>query len=746
MFGQLGEISAPHLRVRGLAAAVVFAGMGLVFASVLLNERPQRTAATVTLVAHPSKVPATMAVAVSAIAPMHRVDRRKHSPARARTRVRTRARTSGSQQGQGSSQQLVRRAWMVETGEWLDRLNSGSFWRQQQGGSSGRPRRRRSNGNGGGGAQPRRMSLGRFLGSQNYGRNRNNSSGNQNYSSGNNGSQQTDQQDPGAGSEFYSGDGDTYKTVCVRACDGYFSPVSFSTTRDRFDHDQRICESRCGGGKLYVFKNPGGSPEDMVDLEGNSYSELKTAFLFKTTYISACTCKPHPWQQASRDRHKVYALKAAIKAARGKQRRMARAALRRFKRKMRQHRSLASLQTGIPGRTGSDAVPTSSADGFSGGQFLTAAQMARLETERVASFSPIRSLPTAVVPGQSERAIALERVALLVTPVNDGEEIFLPVRNPIRVLSQLSRPAIRLAMAATAPGNGEAQGAAQPGTAQQPAGAGQQGAGQWVRAVNDDTRVMLPVRNPIRVLSRLSRPAIRLAMAATAPGNGEAQGAAQPGTAQQPAGAGQQGAGQWVRVVNDDTRVMLPTRNPTSHQAQLRPGLRSAAAATSTTAKVLAGSRPASRPGQGIWVVADDDARIMLPTRNPLRLALRLGSATRSRVNLNSSTAVLPDSRQLVIARRHRHRRRHHTAMNRVVSSISTRRPTGRGRAIKTQRRQRSASLQRSGVMRLGSSRPRSKTSRRSVARRPAKRQNRPVRFRHHRASDWRQAVFEMGN
>ena len=680
MFGQLGEISAPHLRARGLAAAVVFAGMGLVFASVLLNERPQRTAATVTLVAHPSKVPATMAVAVSAIAPMHRVDRRKHSPARARTRVRTRARTSGSQQGQGSSQQLVRRAWMVETGEWLDRLNSGSFWRQQQGGSSGRPRRRRSNGNGGGGAQPRRMSLGRFLGSQNYGRNRNNSSGNQNYSSGNNGSQQTDQQDPGAGSEFYSGDGDTYKTVCVRACDGYFSPVSFSTTRDRFDHDQRICESRCGGGKLYVFKNPGGSPEDMVDLEGNSYSELKTAFLFKTTYISACTCKPHPWQQASRDRHKVYALKAAIKAARGKQRRMARAALRRFKRKMRQHRSLASLQTGIPGRTGSDAVPTSSADGFSGGQFLTAAQMARLETERVASFSPIRSLPTAVVPGQSERAIALERVALLVTPVNDGEEIFLPVRNPIRVLS------------------------------------------------------------------RLSRPAIRLAMAATAPGNGEAQGAAQPGTAQQPAGAGQQGAGQWVRVVNDDTRVMLPTRNPASHQAQLRPGLRSAAAATSTTAKVLAGSRPASRPGQGIWVVADDDARIMLPTRNPLRLALRLGSATRSRVNLNSSTAVLPDSRQLVTARRHRHRRRHHTAMNRVVSSISTRRPTGRGRAIKTQRRQRSASLQRSGVMRLGSSRPRSKTSRRSVARRPAKRQNRPVRFRHRRASDWRQAVFEMGN
>jgi len=105
---------------------------------------------------------------------------------------------------------------------------------------------------------------------------------------------------------------DTYRTVCVRMCDGYFFPVSFSVTPDRFERDRQSCENRCGGeGRLFVYRNPGGEPEDMHDLRGRPYRQLRTAFLYRTEYVADCTCKPHPWEQQAIDQHRAYALAAA---------------------------------------------------------------------------------------------------------------------------------------------------------------------------------------------------------------------------------------------------------------------------------------------------------------------------------------------------------------------------------------------------------------------------------------------------
>lgn len=103
----------------------------------------------------------------------------------------------------------------------------------------------------------------------------------------------------------------TYRTVCVRLCDGYFFPISFSATPDRFAADEAACNARCSSSaRLYVYPNPGGEPEDMRDVRGQPYTALKTAFLFRTTYVEACTCKPHPWEEASLNRHRVYAERA----------------------------------------------------------------------------------------------------------------------------------------------------------------------------------------------------------------------------------------------------------------------------------------------------------------------------------------------------------------------------------------------------------------------------------------------------
>ena len=108
-------------------------------------------------------------------------------------------------------------------------------------------------------------------------------------------------------------DGKTYRTMCVRLCDGFYWPVSYATTKDKFSNDAATCSRTCGGAdeaKLFTYRNPGGEIDDMEDLDGRAYKKLQTAFLFRTKYDAQCKCRPHPWEEASTDRHKTYALAA----------------------------------------------------------------------------------------------------------------------------------------------------------------------------------------------------------------------------------------------------------------------------------------------------------------------------------------------------------------------------------------------------------------------------------------------------
>lgn len=112
-------------------------------------------------------------------------------------------------------------------------------------------------------------------------------------------------------------DGGTYRTVCVRLCDGYYFPVSFSTTRDRFAKDEQACQSRCSSdSRLYYYRNSNGSPETMVDRGGRAYADLRTAFLYRTSYSKSCQCKPDPWSTEAKQRHAMYATKEWQRKAR----------------------------------------------------------------------------------------------------------------------------------------------------------------------------------------------------------------------------------------------------------------------------------------------------------------------------------------------------------------------------------------------------------------------------------------------
>jgi len=96
----------------------------------------------------------------------------------------------------------------------------------------------------------------------------------------------------GGGGRFSSLPFATYRTVCVRTCDGYYFPVSFSTLPNYFDRDAEICRSKCAApAELFYHQNPGAGIEQAVSYETKMpYTSLKTAFRYRKEYVKGCSC------------------------------------------------------------------------------------------------------------------------------------------------------------------------------------------------------------------------------------------------------------------------------------------------------------------------------------------------------------------------------------------------------------------------------------------------------------------------
>ena len=85
----------------------------------------------------------------------------------------------------------------------------------------------------------------------------------------------------------------TYRTLCVRLCDGFYFPVSFSTLPSHFPQDAEACQSRCAAPtELYYHPNPGGSVDHAVALKSQEpYTKLKVAFRYRKEFVNGCSCK-----------------------------------------------------------------------------------------------------------------------------------------------------------------------------------------------------------------------------------------------------------------------------------------------------------------------------------------------------------------------------------------------------------------------------------------------------------------------
>ncbi len=94
----------------------------------------------------------------------------------------------------------------------------------------------------------------------------------------------------------------TFRTVCVRTCDGFFFPISYQTTRNAFERDEAICQATCPGAeaKLFAYPNPGGQIDQAASVDGEPYTKLENAFRYRKEFVSGCSCKPEgmSWAQA----------------------------------------------------------------------------------------------------------------------------------------------------------------------------------------------------------------------------------------------------------------------------------------------------------------------------------------------------------------------------------------------------------------------------------------------------------------
>lgn len=95
-----------------------------------------------------------------------------------------------------------------------------------------------------------------------------------------------------SGNPDFGAPSNTYKTVCVRTCDGFYFPVSPATTPARFAEDEAACKNLCPAAEatLFAYRNN----EDMtraVSINGQPYSSLPNAFKYRQAFNPSCACK-----------------------------------------------------------------------------------------------------------------------------------------------------------------------------------------------------------------------------------------------------------------------------------------------------------------------------------------------------------------------------------------------------------------------------------------------------------------------
>jgi Protein of unknown function (DUF2865) len=97
----------------------------------------------------------------------------------------------------------------------------------------------------------------------------------------------------GSGDVTPSDQSSNYRTICVRTCDGFYFPVSYSASPARFRDDEQACQRMCPASEvmLFTYRNPGEDVAQAVSANGQPYTSLPNAFRYRQEFNSACNCR-----------------------------------------------------------------------------------------------------------------------------------------------------------------------------------------------------------------------------------------------------------------------------------------------------------------------------------------------------------------------------------------------------------------------------------------------------------------------
>jgi hypothetical protein len=85
----------------------------------------------------------------------------------------------------------------------------------------------------------------------------------------------------------------SYKTLCVRTCDGFYFPISYSTVPANFSQDAQTCQRLCPAADtvLYSHRTTGEDVNQAVSANGSLYTQMANAFAYRKAFNPSCGCK-----------------------------------------------------------------------------------------------------------------------------------------------------------------------------------------------------------------------------------------------------------------------------------------------------------------------------------------------------------------------------------------------------------------------------------------------------------------------
>jgi hypothetical protein len=104
-----------------------------------------------------------------------------------------------------------------------------------------------------------------------------------------------DSGEPGPAGDFANPDAQSgsFRTVCVRTCDGFYFPISYATSSARFAQDEKTCQRMCPASEamLFSYRTTGEDITQATSISGQPYSALPNALKYRTEFNPSCSCK-----------------------------------------------------------------------------------------------------------------------------------------------------------------------------------------------------------------------------------------------------------------------------------------------------------------------------------------------------------------------------------------------------------------------------------------------------------------------